>query len=179
MKLKHLLLSILTIFISLTGCSHNESSANETAESFSDKEEATRHFLQENPKSDIEYIQTTEDDDLFIERSGNHQYRVHGMKKENEEFSVVKLTASLSLHNSNAGSGEFTSSDRNEYTFLIVKKGSLDELNADTRNTYTVSPIYSGDAELSLTKNDDLKSPANVIQTSEMIADSNSSASKE
>lgn len=39
-----------------------------------------------------------------------------------------------------------------DYTFLVVKKGKIDELDYGTRSKYATLPIYSGDVVLALKK---------------------------
>ncbi|MBU8907476.1 hypothetical protein [Desertibacillus haloalkaliphilus] len=135
----------------------------------------------------MEYIETTDDDEIFIVRSGNHQYSVYGIEHTNEGFLVVKLTATLSLHNTIGGSGEFTTTNGNDYTFLVVKKGKIDQLDYNTRSNYAALPIYSGDAalpiysgdaELALNKGhiiekDGSMLPENAIQSTETIGEQN------
>lgn len=129
----------------------------------------------------MEYINTTDDDEIFIVRADNHRYSVYELKSTNKSFLVVKLSATLSLHNTIAGSGEVTTTNGNDYTFLVVKKGKKDELDYDTRRKSTVLPIYSGDVEIALKKghtlgNNDTSPNLNVIQTTETIAVHNPSS---
>ena len=174
MSWRYLILLPFLVIATLAGCSTDEFSHSATDQTFPTKEEAINQFLQENPRSDVEYIKTTDDDEIFIVRSGNHQYSVYGMKHANQGFLVVKLTATLSLHNTIAGSGEFTTTNGNDYTFLVVKKDKVDELDYDTRRKYTISPIYSGDAGIAINKghiieNDDSTLHESVIQLTETL----------
>ncbi|MCA0983534.1 hypothetical protein LCL89_05635 [Halobacillus yeomjeoni] len=164
----------------LAGCSNNEYNSSDIEKTFATKEEALHQFLEKNPRSYVEQINTTDNDEIFIVRSGNHQYSAYGMKRVNQGYIVVKLTGTLALHNTIAGSSEFTTTEGNDYTFLVVKKGKIDELDYSSRK-YSFSPLYMGDAEIALNKghiknNDGATLPESVIQSTEVIAEPNTSS---
>ncbi|MRG85910.1 hypothetical protein [Salinibacillus xinjiangensis] len=170
MRIQYVLLVIFLTF--LVGCESQDYNAEQDV--FQTKEAAIKHFLDEFPRSDIEHVKTTDDDELFIVRSGNHQYDVYGMENEHNRYSIVKLTATLSLHNTIAGSAEFHTPMGNDYTYLVVKQNNHDKLPHDTRTKFEMSPILSGDAELSLNQGHiGVKSqsimPTNVIKSTETI----------
>lgn len=168
---------ILTLFIISTLAACNNSDAVTDKPTFSTKEESINRFLEENPQSDVEYIKTIDDDKVFVVRSGNHQYSVYEMKNSGDGYLVDKLTATLSLHNTIAGSAEFTTAEGNEYTFLVVKKGEVNELMESVARENKFTPIFSDTAELSLVKekNSDSTLLKGAIQSSETISDSTSS----
>ena len=142
---------------------------------FSTKEAAINHFLAENPWSDVELIKTTEGEDLFIVRYGNHQYSLYGMVVEKERYRIEKLTAAISLHNTVAGSLEFTSPDGSDYTFIVAKQGQTDNLDYMQRTRYEYVPVFAGEAQASLNKGhltsqDNAASAVNVIQLTATLA---------
>ncbi|WP_101842670.1 hypothetical protein [Halobacillus sp. Marseille-P3879] len=87
---------ILLLWPIVAGCS-DEQTQTKDKESFPTEEAALTHFIEnESPRDDIERVQTSQGSELFIVRSGNHQYSVYDRANENDEHSVEKLTATLS-----------------------------------------------------------------------------------
>lgn len=181
MKWRYLVLLTFLVFAALAGCSKDGINNSTISKTFPTEEDARNNFLIKNPRSDVEYIKTTDNDELFIVRSGNNQYSTYGMDSSNEGFSVVKLTATISLHNTIAGNNEFTTPKGNDYTFLVVKEDKIAELNYNTKRKYKVLPIYSGDADLAINKghiidNDNSDLPESVIQSTKTISNTNVSS---
>lgn len=159
----------------LAGC--NSTKSNNTGTdlvTFPTREEAVTYFIKENAGNNMEWIKTTEGDEIIIKGTGNHQYSAYGIKNETNGYSVAKHTATLSLHNTIAGGAELTTRNGNDYTFYVVKHDKLDELSYETRTRYEFLPIFSGEAALSLTKGHvlgkDNSASQNAIQSTESIA---------
>ncbi|SDJ13337.1 hypothetical protein [Salimicrobium halophilum] len=173
MRLKYVILAVLTISV-LVSCQKGETDVIED-ETFPTEKEAIHHFLDENPRSDVERIDTTDKEEVFLVRSGNDQYSLFGMKAAKKEYSIVKLTATLSLHNTAWGAGEMTTAKGKDYTFLIGKKGKQAELDP-AKKAYIFSDVYAGDGKVSLNKghlleeDKDSAVPESVIETTETIS---------
>ncbi|SIS45448.1 hypothetical protein [Salimicrobium flavidum] len=174
MRCKYVIfLAILTIS-ALAGCQNDETDIN-VAKTFPTEKEAIHQFLKENPNSDVERISTTNEENIFLKRSGNNQYSFHDMKSVDDGYSVVKITVTLSLHNTIAGSSEVTTTKGEDYTFQIVKKGKLEELPSAERN-HSFSDLYRGDIKLSLIERHTAESSngsftENVIDSTDTISD--------
>ncbi|MCP3027757.1 hypothetical protein [Halobacillus sp. A5] len=161
MRYKILSLFILPLLTILAGCT-NEQTQSKEKETFPTEKAAFTHFIQnEKPGADIERVTTTEGDEFFVVRTGNEQYSLYGKTKEDNQYSVEKLTAAMSLHNTNSGGTEFTLSNGEEYTFMVAVE--RDGLNRTVKNEF--QPILSEDAFLALSKGHTLDKANNGLST--------------
>ncbi|QAS51387.1 hypothetical protein [Halobacillus litoralis] len=165
-------LLLFLYLVMVAGCTSNQTSSIDK-ESFPTEKEAFTHFIQkEKATADVEKVQTLEGDELYVVRSGNHQYGVYGMAKLDDRYSLKKLTATMSLHNTISGGFEFTSSTGKEYTMLAAKQ--LEGLDYSTTLHNEFHKIFSEDAHIAISKGHTLGQSVNerdesVIQTTETV----------
>ncbi|WP_281657741.1 hypothetical protein [Halobacillus sp. Cin3] len=84
-----------------SGCSQGERVEKDEEITFATDAQAEAYFLDEHAESDVEVMLTTSGEKVWIVRAGNHTYSIFGLKERKEEYAIVRVSAQLSLHNTN------------------------------------------------------------------------------